>query len=243
MQLVWVGFAAFFCVSLSVGARLLWLGIRRSEMPALLIGVGVLGIGPVGFGLQACALALSKSAAAEGLASAGAAALALGVWAKLLFNWTVYRPGSRIALAFTSLLAAAVAAQLLAQPLGGSFLEAAQNITMAAARGALQVAALGWGAAEALLYWGRMRRRERLGLADPVLTNRFLLWGVSAGSAALGTAIGVVHSLVTGVASLESPPILASASAHGLVAAVGMWLAFIPPRAYLRWVAGSRAAA
>ena len=46
------GFIAFFLVSLTVGVRLLLLWRRTRQLPELLIGIGVLGIGPVGFGLQ-----------------------------------------------------------------------------------------------------------------------------------------------------------------------------------------------
>ena len=44
MQLVWIGFAAFFVVSLGVGARLLALARRTRQAPELLIGLAVLGI-------------------------------------------------------------------------------------------------------------------------------------------------------------------------------------------------------
>ena len=243
LQLVWLGFGAFFVTSLAVGLRLVALWWRTRRAPELLIGLGVLGIGPVGFGLQACAVALWRYPQAEALATAGAAAGAVGLWAKLVFNWSVYRRGSRFAAVALFLLCAGVAAQLLVQPFLGSFLDAARDLEMTALRGGLQVLALGWGAAEALLYWVRMRRRLRLGLADPVVTNRFLLWGLSAAAAGLGTAIGVGYLLATGISPLESPEILASSSAHGFVAAVGMWLAFVPPRPYVRLVAGRRAAA
>lgn len=244
MQLSHVGLGAFFCVSLAVGARLVWLGLRgRGGAPALLIGLGVLGIGPIGFGLQALALSLRPGATAEGLATAGAVAVAIGLWAKLAFNCTVYRRGSRVALAATLALGLAVAAHLLYQPFTGSFLAAAHRNDLAILRGSLQVAVLGWGAWEALAFWTRLRKRLRLGLADPLVASRMLLWGVSAGAAGLGTAIGVVYSALTGIPSLESPAILASSSAHGLVAALAMWLAFVPPRAYERWLARSHVAA
>ena len=48
---IWIGFAAFFVVALVVGVRVLLLARRTRELPELLMGVGVLGIGPVGFGL------------------------------------------------------------------------------------------------------------------------------------------------------------------------------------------------
>ena len=239
MELVWAGFAAFFVASLAVGVRLVALAVRKGQAPELLIGLAVLGIGPVGFGLQTVAGLVDAHDLGETLATASAAAVAIGIWAKLIFNWLVYRRHSRVALVAMIALAGAVAVQLLAQPMRGSFLEATQDIRVGAARGALQVVALGWGAAEALVYWAKLRRRARLGLADPVLTNRFLMWAISAAAAALGTAIGVTASLATGKNMLQLPEIVASSSAHGFVAAIGMWLAFAPPRAYARWLTAS----
>jgi len=41
-----------------------------------------------------------------------------------------------------------------------------------------RLAAMVWVAAESFHYWSLQRRRLVLGLADPVVSNRFLLWGV-----------------------------------------------------------------
>ena len=239
--MVWIGFAAFFGVSLVVGVRLLALARRTGRAPELLIGLAVLGIGPIGFGLQSVANLPAIASYAEAFAATSAAAIAFGIWAKLTFNWLVYRSGSRVALAGVLVLALGVAAHLLAVPLRGSFLDATRDVPLAAARGSLQVLALGWGAAEAFAHWLKLRRRTRLGLADPVVTNRFLMWALSAGAASLGTLIGVIASLATGRGPTELPAVLASASAHGFVAAVGMWLAFAPPRAYLVRISGAPA--
>ena len=100
---------------------------------------------------------------------------------------------------------------------------------------------VGWGSFESLRYWTRMKRRARLGLADPVVTNRFFLWGLAAGAAGAGSALGVGVSLVTGLSHMEIPWVIASSSAHGFVAAVAISLAFVPPPAYLRWVTGPEA--
>jgi hypothetical protein len=238
MQLVWAGFAVFFVVALFVGVRLLALAARTREAPELLIGLGVLGIGPVGFGLQTLAGAASHAGAAELLAGVGALATAVGIWAKLAFNWRVYRRQSRWAALVALALGLGVAVHLVLQPLRGSFRDAIDDVEMTAVRGALQAVALVWGSGEAFVYWGRMRRRARIGLADPVLVNRFLMWATSAGSAGLGTAVGVVASLAAGATPMEMPSILVSSSAFGFVAALGMWLAFAPPAAYRTWVAG-----
>lgn len=243
MQPVLAGVSVFAVVSLWVGGRLLWLGMRSGRAPELLIGLGVLGIGPIGFGLQTAALTLGDGPLGETLATASATSIAIGIWAKLAFNWLVYRRDERWAQVLAAVLAAGVAAFLLAFAARGSFFAAAEGVMASALRGTLQAVALAWGATEALLYWLQMRRRLRLRLADPVIANRILLWGISAGSAALGTTIGVVASLATGKAALAIPAVLASSSVHGLVAALAMWLAFVPPQGYRRWIAGSRAVA
>jgi hypothetical protein len=107
---------------------------------------------------------------------------------------------------------------------------------------ALMIGALLWGSFEALRYWGMMRRRVRIGLADPVVANRFLLWGIGAFAAGFGSLVGNVVQITTGVPSTEIPWVLASSSAHGFVAAVAMWLAFVPPVAYKRFIERSKPA-
>jgi hypothetical protein len=81
-----------------------------------------------------------------------------------------------------------------------------------------------------------MRRRLRLGLADPAVTNRFLLWGIGAGSAGVGSAVGIVASIVQGPPTDGFSWVMLSSSLHGLVAAVAMWLAFLPPAAYVKMI-------
>ena len=50
------------------------------------------------------------------------------------------------------------------------------------------LATFAWTSSEALRYYGLMRRRFALGLADAVVVNRFLIWG---GGAAISTALTV----------------------------------------------------
>jgi hypothetical protein len=81
-----------------------------------------------------------------------------------------------------------------------------------------------------------MRRRVRLGLGDPVVANRFLLWGIGAGAAGLGSFIGVAGQLATGAAGTQSSWSMLSSSCHGLIAAIALWLAFVPPGFYRRFI-------
>ncbi|MCH7709788.1 MAG: hypothetical protein IH884_14975, partial [Myxococcales bacterium] len=53
----WIGFGAFFVSSLAIGIRLRQLARRTAQISELLIGIGVLCIGPIGCGLSMLALA------------------------------------------------------------------------------------------------------------------------------------------------------------------------------------------
>lgn len=94
---------------------------------------------------------------------------------------------------------------------------------------------LAWSAGESFAYHGRMRRRLALGLADPVVTDRFLLW--SLGMTAAFTIAGIDTALV-----LQGSSLIATRfgglviGCIGMISATTMWLAFFPPRAYLERV-------
>ena len=98
-----------------------------------------------------------------------------------------------------------------------------------------------WTAWESLRYHGLMRRRVRLGLADVVVSDRFLLWGLMALFVTAGVLLNTV-ALALQVEILESPWILLGSSVTGLAQAVLLVLAFLPPRFYLSWVRGRAAA-
>lgn len=241
---VWIGFVAFFVVSLAVGIRLVALWWRTRQLPELLIGIGVLGIGPVGFGaLMTGATLLSRGGSPDDLVirailGAGTATIFVGVVAKCVFNWRVYRPESATARTATFAVTLGLVGLYVHTAAVRDFLPAQTVDGPALFQTALQVGALFWGSAEAARYWLKMRRRAALGLADPVVTNRFLLWSFGAGAAGLGTAIGTLASWLVDLPSLQIPWVVASSSAHGLVAAIAMGLAFLPPRAYTRWIRG-----
>jgi hypothetical protein len=230
-----IGFVAFFLVALVVGVRLLLLWRQTGEQPELLIGIGVLGIGPVGFALTVAAQLLAgqsspSSALCYGL---GQLAVAIGAFSKFVFNWRVYHPESRIA------RNAAVAGGAV---LATVWLEAAFRGFPVEAPGFRHlplVVALLWGSFEALRYRERMRRRARVGLGDPVVENRFLVWGLGAGAAGVGSVISMVAGMIGGAQTLLDPGLLTLLSLHGMAAAVCMWLAFVPPKAYLRFVSRS----
>lgn len=240
--LIAIGFVAFFVVALVVGLRLLLLWLRTGQLPELLIGIGVLGIGPVGSGTFVLAQELRDTAPDlhPWLVGVGSAAVMVGVFCKLVFNWRVYHPES-VWIPPAVYAAGTVLAVLWVTDLFEDFVHYVFVDWRFVLRSGLQIGALLWGSGEALRYWTLMRRRVRIGLSDPVVANRFLLWGLGAGAAGVGSAIGVAAQIATGGVRAQIPWVLASSSGHGLVAAVCMWLAFVPLAAYRRLVT-SRAA-
>jgi hypothetical protein len=229
-----IGFAAFFVVALLVGARLLLLWRETRQLPELLIGIGVLGIGPVGFAVTVLSQLLADASPVASTVCYALAQLAVsaGALAKLIFNWRVYHPHSRIA-------GGVVVVGGLA--LLGVYVEMAWRgfpIEAPGLRHLPLVAALLWGAVEALRYRERLRRRARLDLGDPVLENRFLVWGIGAAAAGIGSLFSVVGGLLGGAEALVDPGLLLLLSLHGMLAALCMWLAFLPPQAYLRYLTG-----
>ena len=234
---MWIGFAAFFIASLTVGVRLVALWWRNRQLPELLIGLGVLGIGPVGFGCMTFGQILhgDYDTASRVVFGVGIFAASGGAFAKYVFNHTVYHPDSRAVRALATVAGAGLLACCLWEFSTGS--SGIRDIGASYfIRTFLQVGCLLWGSIEALRYWRMMRRRTRLGLADPVVTNRFFMWGVGAGAAGVGTAIGITAQLLIGRPPLEIPWVTLSSSMHGLVAAVALWFAFLPTEAYTRFL-------
>jgi hypothetical protein len=241
---VGIGFLAFFVASSVVGVRLLLLWRRTRELPELLIGLGVLGIGPVGFGfITVGELCVARAPGlAQLLIGTGLVAMSVGCGAKYLFNWRVYHPQSGWLRAGVGVACLLLLVCLVWEWQDTRFRTLVRPGTSYFLRIGLQVGCLLWGSSEALRYWQRMRRRLRLQLADPVVANRFLLWGFGAGAAGLGSMVGGFAQWWTQLPPTQLPVVMLSSSLHGLAAAVAMWLAFVPSARYTRWIR-SRAAA
>lgn len=226
------GFLAFFFVSLWVGVRLLAQWGRTRQLPELLLGLGVLGIGPVGFGLimLAAAAGAREPQAPSLLAGLSAIAVGGGAAAKAIFNWKIYHPRSRLVAGIALGAIAGLVITIACDAWDTGFAPAAwtQPGWMMVRQG-LQIAILLWGSGEALRWWLRMRRRLRLGIADPLVANRFLLWAIGAGMAGGGSLVGMVVGLAYGQPMTELPTLTLVLSVLGLVSAISLWLAFAAP--------------
>ena len=171
------------------------------------------------------------------------------------FAWKVFRPGEawakRLVIAFGAALCAALLAST--RSLEASHAAGLPAITF----NGLGAAALVWSFVECVRYYRMMRRRQALGMGDPVVANRFLLWSLWAGAIGLQATLmfalriailssGASEQLTAG-ADPGSPWIALIHAAKGMlaivapVAVVSVWLSFSPPAAYRRWLVASPA--
>jgi len=239
-----LGFGAFFVSSLLIGLRLLWLARRNRGLPELLISLGILGIGPAGFALMVFAMLFGAKnpPLARVLLAAAQLAVGGGATSTYVFTWRVFRPHSAIARACVFAAGALYLVVVVGRWVADSYVVPMRLDFWSNVSSFTLIACMLWGSFESLRYHGLMRRRARLGLADPVLTNRFLLWGLGIGSAGVGSLIGNLVMMVTGRGLDQLDGLTLSNSLFGLAAAVLMWVAFLPPPFYRRWILARAAA-
>ena len=90
-----------------------------------------------------------------------------------------------------------------------------------------------------------------LGLADPIVANRFLLWAIWTGSVSFLPIYGLVVRLLSHSLGISTPwqngaatsDLSTSTSMVGvlfllmsLTAMTSLWLSFVPPGFYTRWI-------
>jgi hypothetical protein len=237
-----LGFLLQIAACALVGGRLLALFHRTRKLPELAFGAGFLLLGVLGQPVAVLARSpLGGSPELAGwLLAWGLAAQSLGCLCLDVGTWRVFRPASTRTGWLIAGVAALFAVSLAGHGLGVGFAGGTDRGGFYWAGLLARGGSFAWCAAEALLYHRRMRRRLRLGLADPVVANRFLLWGV----ASLGLVVAFLTFLaakLAGVNAATSGPFLATSFAAALVCGVAMWLAFFSPAAYTRWIAARAA--
>jgi hypothetical protein len=239
------------CVSLYivtgiyVGVRLLRIAFRTKRLPEAALGMTLF-----------CFAALSQPAAVleaiarqQGLVGfsgiAGVVAW-IGTYAALcglaVFTWQAFRPTERWAAALCACIiaidTAAIATLLRNIAIGNADLvENGRAIAVSCGAYAL---AFGWGAIEGSLAWDAARKRERLGLADSVVKNRFLLWGLSSFGGLVADLLLIPLLLAGADLTKDAAPRLAVAFS-ALLNAVCWYLAFAPPVTYTRWLSAEPA--
>jgi hypothetical protein len=232
-QLLGIGVLVMIVADGFVGVRLLMLARRTRALPELCFGLSFVALGVVGYPLSIVARnAATAGAPIPGLLPVALAFQDLASLTMFIATWQTFRPREAWPRAVAWLAFAAFAASLLGDAVaagrwvlrdGGPWYELGFWT---------RAAAYGWAAVESGRYWLKMRRRLGLGLADPTVVDRFRLWMIS--SLAISCAFPIFYLgrlLSENVAT--SVPVLLATSVAGLVAGATVFLAFVPPAAYL----------
>jgi len=231
----------YFVTITVVGVRLLVLARRTRKGPELWMGASLLLGGTLGASLEAGGMAAAESLPAATVGALLLAGKVCGVGALALeghFVRRVFRNEERLG---RVLLAAGVAAALVALAgfaWSGTFATGKVHLGWFALELAARLSFSIWLAAEAARYYVLMRRRLRLGIADPLVTDRFRLWA--------GAGVAATILLATSAPPLVLDPVryhplliadLFLFSLSGVAASLLYALAFFPPAAYRRHIA------
>jgi hypothetical protein len=90
--------------------------------------------------------------------------------------------------------------------------------------------AVAWGCAESLAYYGKMKRRLALGLADQITVYQFGMWGLGFSCALVASVALFAGTAALGGAITEAPFVMAVVQGFMLATAVVTWVAFYPPQ-------------
>jgi hypothetical protein len=230
-RLLGFGLIAMVAACSVVGLRLLWLSTRTRQAPELLLGGSFLLFGAIGYPLAILARGGAGGAPSPGLLFAALAVQDLACLCMAAATWRTFRPSDSWGAVLCALMGAGLGASVF-----GAFATGSPNGGFAYYLGFfLRAATFFWAAWESGNYYGLLRRRLAIGLANPIVVDRFRLWTLSTVGIVLGFAIFLIGRLTTENAA-AAPFVLAATSAVSLVSAVTMWLAFVPPASYRRRV-------
>lgn len=252
------GLVTVLCLglALAIGLRLARLG-HRTRGPETWLALYFLLTQFAGAGL-ACFLYMSWTDASRALpdalavpvhaASLGAANAGLG--ALYVFVLQTFHPRSKAVRRIVGLVIAAMAAAYLAVATSEGFAIRVMPGPAYWISWTLRIGALVWLALESLRYWRLLRRRLRIGLADPLVTNRFLLLGVWAWAVFLMGAsdpmarswyilqVGSTQQWMPALAYSIVLLVLTLTSVLGIVVIATLALIFFPPERFRRFLEG-----
>jgi hypothetical protein len=239
---------AYVGVGIAVGVRLVRLALRSGGFAERMLGIACLA-GP---GLVAPCLVVVNALpepewAVRASAFVGQLGYATFCTVMALFTWQCFRPEEGWArwLTGASIATVLVGASLgIARALGLAEAADLKDMDHTSYRLIIVASLVGqaWTGLEAFAYYGRMRKRSRLGLADPVVMNRFLLWGLVAAAAMVASGAPLAVGLLGGDTYHDVPSRLAGAAAT-IFGTVCLQLAFLPPRSYVAWLRAGAAVA
>ena len=240
----YIGSAAAGLVYFVLGARLIRRGIRTRSAAEWLLGLTFL-IWALSYALWVIAIALQGQPALESqLFIASRLATNLGNLGFAFFPLLAFRRGST----WAKWLSASIAICLVVGTVGSSWggdPEGVEPLTNSWwwFEWIGTIAPSIWIGAEGLHHYGTTRPRVRLGLCEPIVGHRYLLWGIAGVFWTLLDFV-VVGQFVEFWVTRSWSATLDSLVGFCEIAALAMiWLAFFPPAAYQRKINSSAVSA
>jgi hypothetical protein len=224
-----LGQVAYIGASLVVGTKLILLWRRTREFPELGVGLAfVLGGGVAYAAWLVFGVATSAGVPRETLSPVlllGLFATCMGALANGAAIARIYRPGSRWTAAFLGASGVTMAAGMIVTV---AFPPPRSSVGFwTGLLAALPIWT--WAAGESFALAQTLHRRAKLGLADPVVVSRIVLWGTCMAIVVAMTVISFVGRLVSG--PMMNPAVGAVTALLGVAGALAIWLGFFPPRA------------
>jgi hypothetical protein len=228
---------AYCLTALVVGARLVSLARRTRGLPELMIGSSLLSGAMIGYPATVASqfLATESSGLAWPVAATGSVGLMVATICILVAWWKIYHAATRWGPWVVSAWAVLIAAVLVLE-LGRSGAELGPGANpWEPYRMIVQGGVFFATAWSGFRYHAGIRRRVRIGLADPVVANRIWLWNVAASVVTVQCAYILVVPLLSPLFdALRWMP--AFYGILGLILGLCITLAFYPTQAYLRRV-------
>jgi hypothetical protein len=230
------GVIAMITADAVVGVRLLRLAWRTRELPEAALGSAFVLLGAVGYPLATAARRGAFGSASGNAAWMAGALLAQDAACLAVYAYTArtFRRGRRWAAGIVGVALGCLLVSWLGQAVTTAF---APNQTCGAYTLGLVTRGLAfaWASAESCRQYALARRRLRLGLASPLVVDRFLLFAIATAGVFSAFAL-FLGAQLTATDVAKAPWLLGTTSVVGVVTAVTTWLAFLPPEPYRRRV-------
>ncbi len=221
----------FILVSWVVSLRLLRRG--SSGSPEQFLGMGLLLI--VGVGLPLITIgrvaALTSVSSAKVVTAIGTLTMTAGWLYVTRFTWRVFRPSDKLgSIGACALTGALVISSVIAVLQLLQFTDAAQFTRTTAGMLAVLLSSAAlyvWAGTEAMRCYLQGKKRLRLGLADPEVTQRFFYWSMVMFFSFLSVLAPVFVGFTGG--DPNGPPVQLHIALTGCVCAFSLYRAFLAP--------------
>jgi len=237
----------YIAVVMTLGVRLMLLALRSRQLPESLLAIHFLLCCGLGYLLMVIGLSaandpgLLPAAVVTGMLAVGTFGSCVGVFGGICFNFLVFRRDELWARGLVALAAVTLTTGFIGYGLTGGFTHGRfEGLWFWLYYGTYAVGAA-WVMVEPLRYYAVMKKRLHLGLAEPLVANRFLLWGIGSVGRFVMVVGGAIPAMFFAGQRTEFVPstltfTLIAVALVGLGVAISYWLTFFPTRGYVRFI-------